>query len=210
MNIILLGAPGAGKGTQADIIEQKYGIPSISTGNILREAIAQGTKVGLEAKAFMDKGELVPDSTIIGILKERLAQDDCAKGFILDGVPRTVAQAQAIEDMEIKIDKVVSFEVEDDEILSRLSNRRVCTSCGSTYHLIYKPSQNGDKCEKCEETLVIREDDKPQTIKDRLELYHKQTEPLKEFYFARGKLVLVQSHNGIENTTKLTLEALEA
>lgn len=210
MNIILLGAPGAGKGTQADNIREKYSIPAISTGNILREAVAAGTKTGLEAKAYMDKGALVPDSTIIGILKERLMQDDCEKGFILDGVPRTVAQAQAIDDMGIKIEKVVSIEVPDEEIMSRLSNRRACTSCGATYHMIYKPSAKGDKCEKCGGALVIRDDDKPETIKARLNLYHEQTEPLKEFYDKKGLLIMVQGQEKVEDTTRLTLEALEA
>lgn len=210
MRIILLGAPGAGKGTQAENISAKYGIPAISTGNILREAIKNGTKTGIEAKGYMDKGALVPDKTIISVLKERLEEQDCNKGFILDGVPRTVAQAQAIDEMGIEIDLVLSIEVSDDEILNRLGNRRVCGSCGASYHLQYKPSLKDGECDKCGKELVIREDDKPSTIKDRLALYHNQTEPLKDFYQSKNKLVTIQGQEKVEDTTKLTLDALGA
>ena len=210
MNIILLGAPGAGKGTQADNIQKKYGIPAISTGNILRDAVSKATLTGLEAKSYMDKGLLVPDDVIIRILKERLMQEDCKKGFILDGVPRTVAQAKAIDEMGIRIDKVISLEVADEKIMSRIGGRRVCKSCGASYHLIYKPSAKGGYCERCGDTLIIREDDKPQTTKDRLNLYHIQTEPLKDYYFNKGILTLVKGQEKVEDTTKLTFEALEA
>lgn len=210
MNLILLGAPGAGKGTQAEIISEKYSIPAISTGNILREAIKNGTDFGLEAKAYMDRGDLVPDETIIRILKDRLAQDDCKNGFILDGVPRTINQAQEIENMGITIDKVIDIEVSDDEIIKRLGGRRVCNSCGSSYHILYNPPQKDDICTKCSGELIVRKDDHPDTIKDRLKQYHLQTEPLKAFYEQRGKLYIIPGQEELEQTTELTLKAVEA
>ena len=188
MNLILLGAPGAGKGTQAEIICAKLNIPSISTGNILRAAVKEGTEMGLKAKSFMDAGALVPDEVIIGILKERLAQADCANGFILDGVPRTIAQAEAIETMGIRIDKVLELQVEDSVIVERMSGRRVCEKCGASYHILNKKSK----------------------VEDRLKAYHEQTEPLVEFYRTRGKLAEIKFCPSIEETTAEVMKALEA
>ena len=210
MNLILLGAPGAGKGTQAEIICDQLNIPAISTGNILRAAVKEGTKMGLEAKAYLDSGSLVPDPVIIGIIKERLAQSDCQNGFILDGVPRTVAQAEALEEMGVQIDKVVDLEVADEVIMNRLSGRRVCSACGASYHLEHKPSRKPDVCDRCGGALIARKDDQPETVKDRLHNYHEQTEPLIEFYRQRGKLVVVEGTDSIEETGKLLIKALEA
>ena len=210
MNLILLGAPGAGKGTQAEIVCDKLGIPAISTGNILREAVKNGTEMGLKAKSFMDSGALVPDDVIIGIIKERLAQPDCSKGFFLDGVPRTVAQAEALEEMGVNIDKVVDLEVADEVIMRRLSGRRVCSACGASYHLEFKPSREPDRCDRCSGPLFVRKDDERATVRDRLAAYHEQTEPLVEFYRQRGKLVVVEGQDTIADTTALLLKALEA
>ena len=208
MNLILLGAPGAGKGTQAEIICAKLNIPSISTGNILRAAVKEGTEMGLKAKSFMDAGALVPDEVIIGILKERLAQDDCANGFILDGVPRTIAQAEAIETMGIRIDKVLELSVADDVIVERMSGRRVCESCGASYHMVAVPPQQEGVCDKCGGRLVQRKDDAPETVKARLEVYHKETEPLKDFYAQRGLLKPVENQPSVEETSRAILHAL--
>ena len=208
MNLILLGAPGAGKGTQAEVICDKLGIPAISTGNILRAAVKNGTEMGLKAKSYMDSGALVPDDVIIGIIKERLAQPDCSKGFILDGVPRTVAQAEALEQMGVAIDKVVDLEVADEVIMRRLSGRRVCSACGASYHVEFKPSREPDRCDRCGGPLIVRKDDEPSTIVERLKVYHELTEPLVEFYKERGKLVVVEGVEGVENTTKLLFEKL--
>ena len=208
MNLILLGAPGAGKGTQAEIICAKLNIPSISTGNILRAAVKEGTEMGLKAKSFMDA--LVPDEVIIGILKERLAQDDCANGFILDGVPRTIAQAEAIETMGIRIDKVLELSVADDVIVERMSGRRVCEKCGASYHIINKKSKVEGVCDLCGGKTVIRKDDQPATVLDRLKAYHEQTEPLVAFYRERGKLAVIPFCPSIEETTAEVMKALEA
>ena len=208
MNLILLGAPGAGKGTQAEIICAKLNIPSISTGNILRAAVKEGTEMGLKAKSFMDAGALVPDEVIIGILKERLAQDDCANGFILDGVPRTIAQAEAIETMGIRIDKVLELQVEDNVIVDRMSGRRVCEHCGASYHLVAVPPKVPGVCDSCGGKLIQRHDDEPETVKHRLEVYHKETEPLKDFYAERGLLRSVENQPSVEATTKAILNAL--
>lgn len=210
MNLILLGAPGAGKGTQAEIICDKLNIPAISTGNILRAAVKEGTKMGLEAKSYLDSGSLVPDPVIIGIIKERLAKPDCQNGFILDGVPRTVAQAEALEQMGVQIDKVVDLEVSDDAITKRLSGRRVCSACGASYHIEHKPSAKPNVCDRCGGALIVRKDDEPETVKDRLNNYHELTEPLIEFYRQRGKLVVVEGQDGIVETGKALLKALEA
>lgn len=207
MNIILLGAPGAGKGTQAEIICEKLGIPTISTGAILRQAMKDGTEMGKKAKSFVEAGALVPDDVIIGIVKERLAADDCKNGFILDGVPRTIAQAQAIDEMGIKIDIALDIEVKDETIIERVSGRRVC-SCGASYHIKYKPSAVDGVCDKCGQPLTIRKDDEPSTVLDRLTNYHKQTEPLKDYYKAKGILVEVDGEGSVENTTALVLKAL--
>ena len=208
MKLILLGAPGAGKGTQAEVICDKLKIPAISTGNILREAMKNGTEMGMKAKAFIDSGALVPDDVIISIIKERLAQDDCKNGFILDGVPRTVAQAEALEDLDVEIDKVIDIEVADDTIVKRLSGRRVCSSCGASYHTIYKPSAKPDQCDRCGGQLIVRKDDEPSTILERLNVYHELTEPLVEFYRERGKLVVVEGQEEVAETTKLLFEKL--
>ena len=210
MKLILLGAPGAGKGTQAEILCDKLGIPTISTGNILRAAVKDGTPMGKKAKGFMDAGALVPDEVIIGILKERLAQPDCANGFILDGVPRTIAQAEAIETMGIRIDKVLELQVEDNVIVERMSGRRVCEKCGASYHIKNKPSKVEGVCDRCGGELVIRKDDRPETVRDRLVTYHQQTEPLVDFYRKRGKLVNIPDQGSIEATNAYILKQLEA
>ena len=210
MKLILLGAPGAGKGTQAEIVCDKLHIPAISTGNILREAMKNETEMGMKAKSFIDSGALVPDDVIIGIIKERLAQDDCKNGFILDGVPRTVAQAEALEEMGIDIDKVVDIEVSDDRIIQRLSGRRVCSACGASYHTTAKPSAKPDVCDRCTGPLIVRKDDEPATILERLNVYHELTEPLVDFYRTRGKLAEIKFCPSIEETTAEVMKALEA
>lgn len=209
MKLILLGAPGAGKGTQAEKICQRNNIPTISTGNILREALKSGTEMGLKAKSYMEAGTLVPDDVVIGIIQERLAKDDCKDGFILDGFPRTVVQAQALDDMGVEIDRVINIEVSDEDIEKRLSGRRVCESCGTSYHLLYKAPRNEGLCDRCGGKLITRKDDQPETIRDRLKVYHEQTEPLKDFYAQKGKLRTVIGQEEVADTTKLTLKALE-
>ena len=209
MKIILLGAPGAGKGTQAEKICEKFNIPAISTGNIIREALRSGTEMGLKAKSFMDEGKLVPDEVVIGIIKERLAKEDCAGGFILDGFPRTIPQAEALDKMGIVIDKVVDIEVADDKIAARMSGRRVCEKCGASYHLEFKKPSVDGVCDACSGTLVQRKDDHPDTVLSRLEIYHKETEPLKSYYEAQNKLVIVEGQDEVADTTRLVFEALE-
>ncbi len=210
MNIIFLGAPGAGKGTQADRIADAYGIPTISTGNMIREALAKGTEMGLKAKAFIEAGQLVPDAVVIGIIQERLALADCANGFILDGFPRTIPQAEALEEMGVTIDKVVDIEVADDIITARMSGRRVCPKCGAPYHIeSLKPKKEGI-CDKCGTELQQRKDDKPETVADRLKVYHEQTEPLKDFYAKRGTLKEVDGLGSVDEITKRVKDALEA
>ena len=208
MNIILLGAPGAGKGTQAEIICEKLAIPTISTGNILRAAMKEGTEMGLKAKRFIEACALVPDEVIIGIVKERLAADDCKNGFILDGVPRTIAQAKAIDEMGIKIDMALDIEVKDETIIERVGGRRVC-GCGASYHIKYKPSKVEGVCDACGAALTVRKDDEPQTVLDRLTTYHELTEPLKDFYREKGILVEIGGEGSVEETTQLVLKALE-
>ena len=208
MKLILLGAPGAGKGTQAEIISEKYNIPTISTGNIIRAALKNGTEMGLKAKAYIDSGRLVPDDVVIGIIKERLAQDDCNGGFILDGFPRTIPQAEALDNMNIAVDAALSIEVADREIVKRMSGRRVCEKCGASYHIEFKKPKTEGVCDACGGALVIRKDDEPDTVHDRLDIYHKQTEPLKNYYKESGKLITVQGQKGVEDTTRLVLAAL--
>lgn len=208
MNLILLGAPGAGKGTQAEVISEALSIPQISTGNILREAVKNGTEFGLKAKAAMESGALVSDEVVIGILKDRIAQDDCKNGFILDGFPRTVPQAEALEAMGVNIDKVVEIYVPDETISKRLSGRRVCEGCGASYHTDFKPSRVAGKCDKCGGNTVIRKDDEPATVLERLKVYHEQTAPLKDFYAKRGKLETVIGQEEVSETSKLTLKAV--
>ena len=210
MKLILLGAPGAGKGTQAEVNCEDLKIPAISTGNIIREAVKNGTPMGAKAKTYMEKGALVPDDVVIGIIKERLVQDDCKGGFILDGFPRTVPQAEALDAMGVAIDRVVEISVPDEAIEKRLGGRRVCGSCGSSYHMEHKPPKQEGVCDKCGGELILRKDDQPETIRDRLKVYHDQTEPLKDFYQGKGILRVVDGQAGIENTTKQVLAALEA
>lgn len=209
MKLILLGAPGAGKGTQAENICQKYNIPAISTGNILRAALKSGSEMGQKAKAYMDRGDLVPDEILIGIIKDRLKEDDCKNGFILDGFPRTIPQAEALDSMGVSIDRVIDIEVPDGEIVKRMSGRRVCASCGSSYHTVYKQPRVEDVCDNCSGTLIQREDDHPDTVKDRLRVYHEQTEPLKSFYEAQGKLCVIEGQEEVADTTALVFQALE-
>lgn len=209
MNIIFLGAPGAGKGTQAEIVSKKLSIPTVSTGNIIRAALKDETEMGLKAKEYIEAGKLVPDDVVIGIIKERLSESDCAKGFILDGFPRTIPQAKALDDMGIVIDKVIDIEVADENIAKRMSGRRVCKSCGSSYHTEYKKPAKEGVCNACGGELVRRKDDAPETVLERLKVYHEETEPLKEYYASKGKLVIVEGQEEVSDTTALTLKALE-
>ena len=208
MKLILLGAPGAGKGTQAEIISKKLHIPTISTGNILREAIKNGTEIGLKAKSFMDNGKLVPDDVIIGIVKERVSRDDCKNGFILDGVPRTIPQAEALEQQGVHFDRVVSIEIEDSVIEARMTGRRVCGTCGASFHVTANPPKVEGVCDLCGKELIVRKDDTPETVRSRLRVYHEQTEPLKDFYGKLGVLKLVEGNQPIEAATRDILAAL--
>ncbi|MBS7397934.1 MAG: adenylate kinase [Ruminiclostridium sp.] len=210
MNLIFLGAPGAGKGTQAEVVCEKLGIPAISTGNMLREAVKNGTPAGLAAKECMDRGDLVPDDVVIGILKDRIAQDDAKNGFILDGFPRTVAQAEALDAMGVQIDKVIEISVPDEKIIARLSGRRVCEGCGASYHVDFKPTKVEGKCNLCGANVVQRIDDKPETVVARLKTYYEKTAPLKNYYLSKGKLITVEGQEEIAKTSELTLAAVEA
>lgn len=209
MKLILLGAPGAGKGTQAEKIVEKYGIPAISTGNIIRAALKEGTEMGLKAKSYMEAGQLVPDEVVIGIIKDRLKEKDCENGFILDGFPRTIPQAQALEDMGIEIDKVLDIEVPDEAITKRMSGRRVCSKCANSYHLEYKKPKVDGVCDACGGELVQRKDDAPETVQARLAEYHEMTEPLKDFYKNLNKIVIVEGQEEVADTTALVFAALE-
>ena len=209
MNIILLGAPGAGKGTQADIVSAKLGIPTISTGNILREAVKNGTEIGLKAKSYMDAGGLVPDEVIVGIVKERVAREDCKDGFILDGMPRTIPQAEALETQGVPIHKVISIEIDDQVIENRMTGRRVCSKCGASFHVTANPPRVEGVCDSCGGELSIRKDDAPETVRNRLKVFHEETEPLKAFYQARGAVAEIKGDQPIENATKDILAALE-
>ena len=209
MKLILLGAPGAGKGTQAEKICEKLNSPAISTGNILRAAVKDGTEMGLKAKSYMDAGQLVPDEVVIGIIKDRLNDDDCKNGFILDGFPRTIPQAQALLDSGVDIDKVIDIEVPDEAITKRMSGRRVCSKCANSYHIEYKKPKVEGICDACGGELIQRKDDAPQTVLDRLVEYHKMTEPLKGFYENLGKLKVVEGQEDVADTTKLVFAALE-
>ena len=210
MNLILLGAPGAGKGTQAEMLTQQLHIPSISTGNMLREAIANGSDLGKQVKQFMDEGSLVPDELVLSIVAERTAQPDCANGFILDGVPRTLAQAKALDAKGVRIDQVVSIELSADVIDGRMTGRRVCTKCGASYHIIANPPKTDGICDQCGAEVTIRKDDAPETVRHRLEVYHASTEVLKDYYRAQGKLCLVDGNQPIESANKAILEAIGA
>ena len=209
MRLILLGAPGAGKGTQAEVLSKLLEIPTISTGNILRAAMKEGTPIGLQAKAYVEAGQLVPDEVIIGIIKDRLAQDDCAKGYILDGVPRTIPQAEAMEKMGIAIDCALSIEVEDQVIVDRLGGRRVCKDCGATYHMLSHRPQKDGVCDECGGEVICRKDDDPETVKARLVTYHRETEPLKAFYAERGLLKTVENQPSAAETTVVIRSVLE-
>lgn len=207
MNLILMGAPGAGKGTQSEKISEKWGIPAISTGDILRAAIKEGTELGKTAKSYIDEGKLVPDEIVIGIIKEYLTSDACKNGFILDGFPRSIPQAEALDKMGVRIDAVLSIEVPDEKIVKRMSGRRVC-ACGASYHTEYKPSKTEGICDKCGAQTYIRKDDAPETVQNRLAIYHTQTEPLKEYYAKKGLLITVEGQEEVADTTRLTFEAL--
>ena len=208
MNLIMLGAPGAGKGTQAERIAEKYGIPTISTGEILRNAISTGTELGKTAKSYMDAGQLVPNDIVIGIIRDFLKQDTCKNGFILDGFPRSIPQAEALDAMGVKIDAVVSIEVADEKIVERMSGRRVCPMCGASFHILYKPSEKEGVCTKCGADLIIRKDDNPETVLARLHTYHEQTEPLKGYYANKGILIEIEGQEEVADTTALTFAAL--
>ncbi|MCL2342886.1 MAG: adenylate kinase [Firmicutes bacterium] len=208
MKLILFGAPGAGKGTQAEFLSKRLGVPTISTGEILRAAMKKGTAVGKEAKAYVDSGRLVPDDVIIGIIQERLAEPDCQKGYILDGVPRTLAQAEAMERMGVDVDVVLNLEIPDETIVERLCGRRICKDCGASYHLISNPPQKEGRCDSCGGELIIRRDDSPETVRERLRVYHAETEPLKAHYAASGKLRTVQSQERLEDTSRMVRETL--
>ena len=208
MNLILLGAPGAGKGTQAEMLIQQLQIPSISTGNMLREAMANGSELGKQVKTFMDSGSLVPDDVILSIVAERVAQPDCKNGFILDGVPRTLAQAQALDAKGVRIDHVVSIEIEDAVIESRMTGRRVCTKCGASYHITANPPKAEGICDLCGSEVAIRKDDAPETVRHRLEVYHAATEVLKDYYAKQGKLLCVEGNQSIEGANRDILRSL--
>ena len=210
MNLILLGAPGAGKGTQAELLMQKLAIPSISTGNMLREAMRNGTALGKQVKQYMDEGLLVPDELILGIVVERVAAPDCKNGFILDGVPRTLNQAEALEAKGVKIDHVVSIEIDDAVIEGRMTDRRACTACGATYHIVANPPKVEGVCDLCGGELTIRKDDAPETVRKRLEVYHASTEILKDFYAKMGKLRLIEGNQSIESANEDILAAIGA
>lgn len=208
MKIIFFGAPGAGKGTQAEIVSEKLAIPAVSTGAIIREAIKNGTEMGVSAKSYIEKGALVPDEVVIGIIKDRLSEKDCENGFILDGFPRTVPQAKALTEMGVEIDVVLNIEVSDERIVTRMSGRRTCPTCGASYHVVFKPSEKDGVCDKCGAELTIRKDDDPAVVKSRLETYHKETEPLKEYYSEMCILKTVEGQEELADTTALTLAAL--
>ena len=207
MNLILMGAPGAGKGTQSEKISEKWGIPAISTGDILRAAIKAGTALGKSAKSYIDDGKLVPDEVVIGIIQEYLTSEACKNGFILDGFPRSIPQAEALDKMGVRIDAALAIEVADDKIIKRMSGRRVCT-CGASYHVEYKPSRVEGICDKCGAALYVRQDDAPETVTKRLETYHAQTEPVKAYYAAKGLLLTVEGQEEVADTTRLVFEAL--
>lgn len=209
MNIILLGAPGSGKGTQAEFIEKYLSVRSISTGNIIRSELKSGTKLCLEAKSYIEKGLLLPDEIVINMVKETVAKPEYKNGFILDGFPRTIAQAEALGRLNVNIDKVIDIEVDDQSIINRLSGRRVCENCGASYHLENKKPEKPGTCDKCHSTLIQRKDDQVETIKERLKIYHEQTEPLKEYYKREGKLVKIEGNKSVEETKSLVLKSLE-
>ena len=208
MNLILLGAPGAGKGTQAEMLIEQLGIPSISTGNMLREAMANGSELGKQVKSCMESGSLVSDDVILSIVAERVAQSDCKNGFILDGVPRTLAQAEALDEKGVRIDHVVSIEIDDAVIEGRMTGRRVCTKCGASYHIVANPPKTEGICDQCGSEVSIRKDDAPETVRHRLEVYHASTEVLKSYYAKQNKLVLINGDQPIMDANRDVLRAL--
>ena len=208
MNLILMGAPGAGKGTQAAKISEKYQIPAIATGDILRAELKAGTELGKEAQTYLELGQLVPDSVVIGIIKKYMVENNCENGFLLDGFPRSIPQAEVLETMGIHVDAVLNIEVPDQKIIERMSGRRVC-SCGSTYHIVYNPPKKEGVCDRCGATLYVRADDAAETVEKRLETFHKQTEPLKAFYAERGLLLTVEGQDEVADTTALVFQALK-
>lgn len=209
MKLILLGAPGAGKGTQAEMLTARLGIPTISTGNIIREALSKGTEMGIRARAFTESGKLVPDDIVIGIIKERLSQPDCAHGFILDGYPRTIPQADALAGMGLDVDLVVNIEISDEAVVDRMAGRRVCKDCAATYHIKNIPPKNVGICDHCGGSLIIRKDDEPQTVLDRLKVYHEQTEPLISYYSEKRKLFTVDGAAPLNESVAAIIGALE-
>ena len=210
MNLILLGAPGAGKGTQAELLMEALGIPAISTGNMLREAMSNGSELGKQVKSHMDAGQLVPDELVLSLVAERVKAADCAKGYILDGVPRTLVQAQSLDAKNVPVDHVISLEIDDDVIAGRMSGRRTCTHCGATYHISANPPKQEGVCDLCGEELTIRKDDAPETVRNRLKIYHASTEVLKEYYAAQGKLRLINGNQPIEDAYEEILRAIGA
>ena len=210
MNLILMGAPGAGKGTQSAKISEKWNIPAVSTGDMLRAAVREGTPMGVTAKTFMDAGQLVPDEVVIGIIKDYLSSDQCSNGFILDGFPRSIPQAEALDAMGVKVDAVLSIEVADEKIVERMSGRRICSGCGASYHVLYNPPKATDVCDACGASLYIRDDDAAETVLKRLNTYHGTTEPLKDFYAAKGLLICVEGREKVEDTTAAVMDALSS
>ena len=210
MKLIIMGAPGAGKGTQSAKISEKWNIPAVSTGDMLRAAVREGTPMGVTAKSFMDAGQLVPDEVVIGIIKDYLSSDKCSNGFILDGFPRSIPQAEALDAMGVKIDAVLSIEVSDEKIVERMSGRRICSGCGASYHVLYNPPKATDVCDACGASLYIRDDDAAETVLKRLNTYHGTTEPLKDFYAAKGILICVEGREKVEDTTAAVMDALSS
>ena len=208
MNLILMGAPGAGKGTQSAKISEKWNIPAVSTGDMLRAAVKEGTALGVTAKSYMDAGKLVPDEVVIGIIKDYLSSDKCSNGFILDGFPRSIPQAKALDEMGVKIDAALSIEVPDELIVERMSGRRICSSCGASYHVKYNPPKTADVCDACSSSLYTRADDAAETVLNRLSTYHQTTEPLKDYYSKKGILICVDGCQTVEQTTAFVMDAL--
>ena len=208
MNLILMGAPGAGKGTQSAKISEKWNIPAVSTGDMLRAAVKEGTPMGVTAKSYMDAGKLVPDEVVIGIIKDYLSSDKCSNGFILDGFPRSIPQAEALEAMGVRIDAALSIEVADEKIVERMSGRRICSGCGASYHVVYNPPKTADVCDVCNASRYTRDDDAAETVLNRLKTFHEITEPLKDFYAAKGLLICVEGQEKVEDTTAAVMNAL--
>ena len=208
MNLILMGAPGAGKGTQSAKISEKWNIPAVSTGDMLRAAVKEGTALGVTAKSYMDAGKLVPDEVVIGIIKDYLSSDKCSNGFILDGFPRSIPQAEALDQMGVRIDAALSIEVADEKIVERMSGRRICSGCGASYHVVYNPPKTADVCDACSASLYTRDDDAAETVLNRLKTFHETTEPLKDYYAAKGLLICGEGMEKVEDTSAAVMKAL--